>query len=111
MRKKDQESKKNNKIRKISGATYISDVVFDQLLPLFDTVQFTAVSVFSTIRTALKSQFKHFNETKSHFFGEKKLGLGNWGVQYPHKLIRYCPPFMYCVFHHISDHLQRLILF
>ena len=33
------------------------------------------------------------------------------GVQQLHELMRYCSPFMYCVFHHISGHLPRQILF
>ena len=35
----------------------------------------------------------------------QKVGTGEWGQGWSDKI------FMYCVFHHISDHLQRLILF
>ena len=38
----------------------------------------------------------------------------DWGILGSNNLMNWwyiTPPFMYCVFHHISDHLQRLILF
>ena len=42
-------------------------------------------------------------------------GIGwDWGILGSNNLMNWWdinPPFMYCVFHHISDHLQRLILF
>ena len=43
-----------------------------------------------------------------HFFG------WDWGILGSNDLMNWwdiTPPFMYCVFHHISDHLQKLILF
>ena len=43
------------------------------------------------------------------------VGIGwDWGILGSNNLMNWWdinPPFMYCVFHHISDHLQRLILF
>ena len=43
------------------------------------------------------------------------VGIGwDWGILGSNNLMNWwdiTPPFMYCVFHHISDHLQRLILF
>ena len=43
------------------------------------------------------------------------VGIGwDWGILGSNDLMNWwdiTPPFMYCVFHHISDHLQRLILF
>ena len=43
------------------------------------------------------------------------VGIGwNWGILGSNDLMNWWdinPPFMYCVFNHISDHLQRLILF
>ena len=52
---------------------------------------------------------KHFIFHENfHFFG------WDWGILGSNNLMNWWdinPPFMYCVFHHISDHLQRLILF
>ena len=43
------------------------------------------------------------------------VGIGwDWGILGSNNRMNWWdinPPFMYCVFHHISDHLQRLILF
>ena len=43
------------------------------------------------------------------------VGIGwDWGILGSNNLMNWWdinPPFMYCVFHHISDHLQRFILF
>ena len=41
--------------------------------------------------------------SKKIIFLVKKFGIGEKGGS--------IPPFMYCVFHHISDHLQKQILF
>ena len=61
-------------------------------------------NVYFAFQAILSILFFH---EKCHFFGwDNQLGL-----QDPHELIRYGPPFMYCVFHHISGHLPRQIWF
>jgi len=67
----------------------------------------TFVSLFFCFFCTFPSAL-YFSWKKNHIFGWDGgiLGSNNlmnwWDVT---------SPFMYCVFHHISDHLQRLILF
>ena len=52
---------------------------------------------------------------QSILFFQKKINSlvksWDWRKGGSDTLIRFCPPFMYCVFHHFSDHLHRQILF
>ena len=60
-------------------------------------------------------EYQNYFFIKKIYFWWTKMGLGNGGLRYPHKLIRCCPPIyvLYCVclFHHIFDHLKNQFCF